>query len=439
MIEDAELLRRYAAERSEAAFAELVQRHLGLVYSVALRQVERDAHLAEDVAQKVFSDLARKAAPLSRHPVLTGWLYRSTQFTAIDVMRSERRRRAREQEAQTMHELTTGSGPAMDGEKLRPVLDQVMGELNDRDRDAVMLRFFEGRPFAEVGAKLQITEDAARMRVERTLDKMRTLLGRRGVTSTTAALAAALANQAGVAAPAGLAAMVTGAAVTGAKAGGGLGMIFMSMTKLQVGIASALVLAGATGIVMQAETNNALLGEVSELRHENQKMPALEADNLRLAKTAAEVAELRKDEGDVARLRDETALLQSRLRAMEAARMASGGETKAGLAGVTIYEISNLDRIPSVKSQARPVYPVELRKAGVAGDVLVEFIVDANGDVRDAQVLKAEPPDFAESAVTAVSQWKFQPGEKDGQPVHTRMRVPIRFTVDNNEAKRSDH
>src|SRR4051812_11631616 len=107
MTEDAELLRRYAQERSQGAFAELVRRRVNLVYSVALRQVGGDAHLAQDVTQKVFADLARKAATLHQRPVLTGWFFRSAQFAAADVVRSERRRRVREQETATMHETTS--------------------------------------------------------------------------------------------------------------------------------------------------------------------------------------------------------------------------------------------------------------------------------------------------------------------------------------------
>src|SRR3954470_3940049 len=101
---DADLLRDYARSRSDAAFAELVRRHLNLVYSVALRQVGGDTHLAEDVTQLVFTALARKAVSLADRPALSGWLFRSTHFAASDVVRSERRRRAREQESHTMHE-----------------------------------------------------------------------------------------------------------------------------------------------------------------------------------------------------------------------------------------------------------------------------------------------------------------------------------------------
>src|SRR3954465_14768489 len=142
MIEDAALPRRYAAERSEEAFAELVRRRVNLVYSVALRQVGGDAHLAEDVTQRVFTDLARKARELAGHAVLSGWLYRSAQFAASDVVRAERRRRSREWEAHTMNETSSAEG-AVDWEKSRPLLDHILGDLSVEDRDALALRFFE--------------------------------------------------------------------------------------------------------------------------------------------------------------------------------------------------------------------------------------------------------------------------------------------------------
>src|SRR5882672_6412310 len=164
---DTELLRRYVEERSEAAFAELVRLHLNLVYFAALRQVGGDAHRAKDVAQAVFTDLARKAQALSRHAVLTGWLYTSTHYAAAKVVRGEVRRQKHEQEAHTMNEILPTSTPGADWDRLRPVLDDVMLELNERDREAILLRFFEGQAFAAVGERLRVTEDAARMRVDR--------------------------------------------------------------------------------------------------------------------------------------------------------------------------------------------------------------------------------------------------------------------------------
>lgn len=253
MLEDTELLRRYAESRSEEAFAELVQRRIGLVYSVALRRT-RSPQRAEDVAQTVFADLARKAAVLSRRPALAGWLYRSAHFAAATLMRGERNRTARETEAQLMHEITRDDDSEQDWEKTRPLLDEVLSELDERDRDALLLRFFDDRTFAEIGRRLEVTENAARMRVERALDKFHGLLSRRGVKSTSAALGVVLAQQAVAAtsAPVGLAAAVTGTALStvGAAATVPLAKViyFMKAQKLAAGVAG-LVLAAAVGTV----------------------------------------------------------------------------------------------------------------------------------------------------------------------------------------------
>jgi len=424
MTEDVELLRRYSAAGSEEAFAELVRRHIGLVYSVALRQVEGDAHLAQEVSQKVFTDLARKASSLVPHPVLSGWLYRGTQFAAIDAMRSERRRRAREQEAQSMHEFATAPDSETDREKLRPVLDQVMGELNDRDRDAVMLRFFEGRPFADIGRRLRLTEDAARMRVERALDRMRTLLTKRGVTSTTAALTAVLANQAAVIAPAGLAATVTGAALAGTMGGGAAASVatFMSMTKLQIGIIGTVALAGAGSVILQQQTNAGLIREIDVLRRPNPETAKLEKENQRLAQIVAELESYRDDGAELARLRNEAA---TTVRSRPPAR----ADGAAGGSGVMIYPVAELDQIPAAIAQTSPTYPADMRRAGITGNVTVRMTIDANGDVSAAAATNYSRSEFEEAAVEAVKQWKFRPGQKDGQPVATQMDVPIVFAL----------
>ena len=232
MTEDAELLRRYAEDRSEAAFAELVQRHLDLVYSAALRRLAGDAHAAADVTQQVFIALARQAKLLTRGAVLPGWLYATTRNVAVDFIRTEQRRRAREQAVYTMQELTSTPPAEPAWEQLRPVLDKVMDELSEADREIVVLRFFSKRSFADIGAAFRLSEDAARMRTERALEKLHILLARRGIASTSTALTALLANQAVVAAPAGLAASVTGAAFVSANETAALTFFgFMSTTK----------------------------------------------------------------------------------------------------------------------------------------------------------------------------------------------------------------
>ena len=256
MNDESELLRRYADERAEAAIAEIVRRHIGLVYHAALRQTG-DASLAEDVTQTVFTDLARKAGALARRASITGWLYTSTRFAAAKARRGEQRRRAREQEVYAMQ--TT----AMDGvgdlaakadwEQLRPVIDEALLALDERDREAVLLRFFEGRPLAEVGAKLSVSEDTARVRVARALDKLERLLARRGITSTAAALGLALGGQAGAAVPAGLAAVVTSGAMAGVLMISGATLFELMITsKITLGAVTAAACIAAGVAVFEA-------------------------------------------------------------------------------------------------------------------------------------------------------------------------------------------
>lgn len=423
MSDDAELLRRYAEENSEPAFAELVQRHLGLVYHAALRQVGGDAHRAQDVAQAVFTDLARKAAALARRPVLVGWLYTSTRYAAAQVVRGERRRRTRELEAYTMNEIFSDATPAADWERLRPVIDDALHALNERDRDAVLLRYFEGRPFAEVGARISASEDAARVRVDRALEKMRVELARRGVTSTTAALGLALVGQTAAAAPAGLAAMVTGTALAGATGGGVLTVFsFMSMNKLSLGLSAALVAAGATGFVAQARTNTELRAELQQLQRENQQMAVTQTENLRLAKSAAEVEAMRADTAALEQLSGEADTLKGRMQAA-ARRAAEASATQ------TVYDPRALDHPPRLRKSVAPVYPAEFKHVGVTGEVVVDFVVDAAGKVHNAYVVRSTQREFEAPCLEAVSQWEFDPGQRGGRAVNTHMQVPVGFTL----------
>src|SRR4051812_3506439 len=145
MPDDATLLRRYAEIRAEDAFAELVRRHLDGVYSAALRRVGGDVHLAQDVAQQVFVALARKAASVARHPVLSGWLYITTRNEAANVVRRERRRKTREQEANAMHDVLLNQPSDADWNRVAPLLDAVIDELNESERTVVLLRFVDRR------------------------------------------------------------------------------------------------------------------------------------------------------------------------------------------------------------------------------------------------------------------------------------------------------
>jgi RNA polymerase sigma factor (sigma-70 family) len=215
------LLHQYVKEQSEPAFTELVRQHIDLVYSAALRQVNSDPAAAQDVTQAVFTDLARKAPRLLRHTSLTGWLYTSTRYLSAKRVRGEQRRVAREQEAYAMNQILQSSASDAAWQELRPVLDEAMHELSPGDREVVLLRYFEGRPLAEIGARLGLTEDTARKRVARALDKLHGRLARRGITSTVAALSAALAERPVSSAPAAMAGQISQAAVAAVSVGSG--------------------------------------------------------------------------------------------------------------------------------------------------------------------------------------------------------------------------
>ena len=221
MSEDAELLRQYAQSGSETAFAELVGRHLPLVYATALRQGCSDGALAKDVAQTVFIDLARKASSLLGRELLAGWLYTSTRLAASKAVRGDRRRQVREQIAASMQEQTTPPDSQSDQAELRLVLDEAMSELDAGERNAVLIKFFQGKELKEVGSALGISEDAARMRITRALDRLHGLLSQRGLTLSVAALGTALATEAATTAPAGLAGTIAGIALASAASASG--------------------------------------------------------------------------------------------------------------------------------------------------------------------------------------------------------------------------
>jgi RNA polymerase sigma factor (sigma-70 family) len=286
MTPDGELLRRYAEADSEEAFAELVRRRLDLVYSAALRQVNRDTRLAQEVAQSVFTDLARKATALSRRQDLAGWLYTSTRFAAAKAVRTERRRQTREQEALAMRELLHTPAPGFDWERLRPVLDEAMHELKDSDREVILIRYFENLRLSEVGIRLGVAEDTARKRVDRALEKLRAALAKHGLPSAVS-LSTALSAHAVQKAHAGLAAAITGASLADAAAGTGATLAlckFMAASKLKSSLLGVLLLAGVlTPLLLQYRALAGLRGENLSLRRRAAQLARLPAENLRLS------------------------------------------------------------------------------------------------------------------------------------------------------------
>lgn len=202
--DDMTLVREFAASNSETAFTTLVERHLGLVHSAALRQTGGDAHLAEEIAQAVFIILARKAGSLGRKTILSGWLYQTVRLTAANYLRTEARRARREPEA-FMQSRTDELQSDETWQRIAPLLDDALGRFGERDRNAIVLRFFENKNLSEVGAALGASEDAAKMRVNRSLEKLRKIFAKRGVTLTTALIAGVVSANSVQAAPVGLA------------------------------------------------------------------------------------------------------------------------------------------------------------------------------------------------------------------------------------------
>ena len=262
MVEDKELIRQYAAERSETAFAELVRRHLNMVYGAALRQVNGDAHLAQDVAQTVFSSLAARAATLQGARSIAGWLYTNTRFAAAKAVRAEARRRAREQAVVSMNEMNTNTNEVWD--EMRPMIDEALSELGETDREAIVLRYFEAYEFSLVGTALGMSENAARMRVDRALEKLRAVLQKRGVTATSAVLAGVLADSSAATVPVHLAAGITGAALLQTCTPAGPSILqLMAMKNLFPVVAGLLAVSLATVLVVRQMSPTTLSANVT--------------------------------------------------------------------------------------------------------------------------------------------------------------------------------
>jgi RNA polymerase sigma factor (sigma-70 family) len=259
-MDDMTLLREYVTRNSEKAFETLVSRYIGLVHSAALRQV-RDSHQAEEITQVVFAILARKADRIPEKTILSGWLFKTTRFTAIAQIRAAMKRRQREQEAHMHNELQATPEDSL-WEQMSPMLDEALTSLSEKDRQVVLLRFFENKSLAEVGSRMDAGEDAARKRITRAVEKLHRFFLKRGVASTTAIIAGVIAAHSVQATPAALTQSVTAVALTkGAVAGSSTltlikgALKVMAWTKIKstvvVTVAVVFLAAGTTGVVIQ--------------------------------------------------------------------------------------------------------------------------------------------------------------------------------------------
>jgi RNA polymerase sigma factor (sigma-70 family) len=292
MTDDMALLREYARHNSEEAFATLVSRHVNLVYSVTRRQVH-DPHLAEEITQGVFIILARKAESLGPKTILPGWLCRTARYTSANALTVQRRRQRREQEA-SMH-YTLNEPEPDPWRQIAPLLDGAMERLGQKDHDAVVLRFFEGRNFSEVGAALGGSENAAKKRVNHALEKLRRYFSKHGVVSTTAIIAGTLSANSVQAAPTVLAkAIATVVTAKGAAASGSTltlvkgALKLMAWTNAKTALVTAVVVGMATFSLIQYQAQVKLREQNESLRRQVDQLSQLTAENQNLSNLLAE-------------------------------------------------------------------------------------------------------------------------------------------------------
>ena len=260
-LDDSALLREYVERDSEEAFAALVTRHVNKVYSVALR-LTGNPHSAEEITQAVFVILAKKSRQLGKRVILSGWLYQTARLTAVTFIRGGIRRARREQEACMQTILNENESEAW--RQIAPLLDAAMAGLNETDRHAVVLRFFDGKSLREVGTALGANEEAAKKRVNRALEKLRTFFARRGVSSTTAIIAGAISANSVQAAPVALAKSVTAVAIAkGATASGSTLTLIKGALKIMAWTKAKTAIVIGAGVLLAAGTTTVGIKEIA--------------------------------------------------------------------------------------------------------------------------------------------------------------------------------
>lgn len=354
MTDSQKLLAEYATSGSEAAFRDLLTRYLNLVYSTAVRLVGGDTHLAEDVTQTVFIDLARAASSLPKGVMVGGWLHRHTCYVSSKTLRGERRRQLRERQAVEMNSVQNDHSES-NLAQVAPVLDEAIDALGAEDRTAILLRFFEQLDLRAVGDALGTSEGAARKRVTRALDQLHLMLTRRGIALSAAALGTALAAEAVTAAPTSLAAATIAAALSGtttttttiltaSKA--------IAMSTLQkAAITATLAIVAGAGI-HQAYKASQLRGQVQTLQQQQTSLVAqiqeLQRERDDTTQRLASAPDERGRGAEILKLRAEvTALRQAAGEKAAIEATALGWATRIGLLKQKLHQMPD-KRIPEM-------------------------------------------------------------------------------------------
>ncbi len=391
--DDTELLREYALRNSETAFATLVSRHLDMVYATALRHVGNH-HQAQEIAQAVFIVLARKARSLGPKTVLAGWLFQTARLTAANHMRAEIRRARREQEAYIQSHPSEDSSEAW--HQIIPLLNELVGSLRDKERDAIVLRFLQGKEFKDVAAAMGGSEAAAQMRVSRALEKLRGMFAKRGVTVTAMALGGMISACGTQAAPLGLATKVAATAVQGVSlTASTLSLVkgtmnFMAWTKARLAIGAGVVAL----LAVQYHENSV------QARNLTSAQETLSAGQSEFATQEAKITELDQDTASILKTRisqqEELKRLQSRRMAERSTLTSSSAVTllSAKLQDPDAREILRKGLVDAARFRLAPLLE-SLKLEAADSDKLIQL--DADWGLKNLETVAAA----AEGRMTA--------------------------------------